>query len=118
MSKLTTNFTPVAWLVMGSQGHYVEFDNEHGGIPLYTQEQASTIIQRTERLDAMLTESVQALKAAEQRIAELEARMATPLKIPHQDLFDRDEVPDVVISVTSARLRAQGFSIERELFKC
>ncbi|QPT15219.1 ead/Ea22-like family protein [Serratia rubidaea] len=31
--------------------------------------------QRSERLDAMLTESVQALKAAEQRIAELEQAM-------------------------------------------
>lgn len=27
---------PVAWLVMSSQGQYVEFDNEHGGVPLYT----------------------------------------------------------------------------------
>lgn len=76
MSKLTTDFTPVAWLVMGSQGHYVEFDNEHGGIPLYTQEQASTIIRHAERLGAMLTESVQALKAAEQRIEGLEAKQA------------------------------------------
>lgn len=67
---------PIAWLVVGSQGQFVEFDNEHGGIPLYTQEQASTIIRRTERLDAMLTESVQAMKAAEQRIAELEAKQA------------------------------------------
>ncbi|MGI1757563.1 hypothetical protein [Serratia marcescens] len=67
---------PVAWLVKGSQGHYVEFDNEHGGIPLYTQEQASTIIRRAERLDAMLTEAVQALKAVEQRIEELEAKQA------------------------------------------
>ncbi|CAI1970305.1 hypothetical protein [Serratia marcescens] len=75
MSKLTTNFTPVAWLVMGSQGHYAEFDNEHGGIPLYTQEQVLPIIRRAEHLDAMLTESVQALKAAEQRIAELEKRL-------------------------------------------
>lgn len=26
---------PVAWLVMSSQGQYVEFDNEHGGVPLF-----------------------------------------------------------------------------------
>lgn len=40
---------------------------------LYSQEYVSTLIQRAERIDSMLTESVQALKAAEQRIAELEA---------------------------------------------
>ena len=51
-------------------------------------------------------------------IAHLKALLAKPLKIPHPDLFDNDEVPDVVISVTSARLRAQGFSVERETFKC
>ncbi|MDP8776075.1 hypothetical protein QZR43_26325 [Serratia marcescens] len=35
----------------------------------------------------MLTESVQALKAAEQRIAELEAKLATPIKIVNYDEF-------------------------------
>jgi len=40
--------------------------------PLYSQEYVSALIHRAEQLDSMLTESVQALKAAEQRIAELE----------------------------------------------
>lgn len=40
--------------------------------PLYSQEYASALIQRAERLDSMLTESVQALKDAEQLIAYLE----------------------------------------------
>lgn len=39
---------------------------------MYSQEYVSALIHRAERLDSMLTESVQALKAAEQRIAELE----------------------------------------------
>ncbi|MGI9708674.1 hypothetical protein ACQPL0_12860 [Serratia marcescens] len=33
--------------------------------PLYSQEYVSALIQRAERLDSMLTEAVQALKAAE-----------------------------------------------------
>ncbi|EPA9109505.1 hypothetical protein [Serratia marcescens] len=37
--------------------------------------------QRAERLDAMLSESVQALKSAERRIAELEAKLATPVRL-------------------------------------
>ncbi|QDI17452.1 hypothetical protein FBF86_05435 [Serratia marcescens] len=41
--------------------------------PIYSQEHVSALLARAERIDAMLTESVQALKSAEQRIAELEA---------------------------------------------
>ncbi len=43
--------------------------------PLYSQEYVSALIQRAERLDSMLTESVQALKETEQKIAELEQAM-------------------------------------------
>jgi len=43
--------------------------------PLYSQEYVSALIQRAERLDSMLTESVQALKAAELLNAELEQAM-------------------------------------------
>ncbi|ENN8392451.1 hypothetical protein ACAX60_000998 [Serratia marcescens] len=42
---------------------------------LYSQEYVSALIQRAERLDSMLTESVQALKETEQKIAELEQAM-------------------------------------------
>ncbi|HAT4984412.1 TPA: hypothetical protein I9786_002814 [Serratia marcescens] len=42
---------------------------------LYSQEYVSALIQRAERIDSMLTESVQALKVAEQRIAELEGQL-------------------------------------------
>ncbi|HGM6877939.1 TPA: hypothetical protein ACKQDI_003663 [Serratia marcescens] len=43
--------------------------------PIYSQEYVSALIQRAERLDSMLTESVQALKETEQKIAELEQAM-------------------------------------------
>ncbi|ENG5919668.1 hypothetical protein ABUV01_000754 [Serratia marcescens] len=97
-----------------------ELDNwENGsvGIPdgysvsaLYSQEYVSALIQRAERLDSILTESVQALKAVEQRNAELEAKPATPVRLPKPcafnlcDLVDRDAV--------IASLREQGFTVE------
>ena len=43
--------------------------------PLYSQEYVSALLARAERIDAMLTESVQALKETEQKIAELEQAM-------------------------------------------
>ncbi|KAB1578719.1 hypothetical protein [Serratia marcescens] len=42
---------------------------------VYSQEYVTTLQRRAERIDAMLTESVQTLKSAEQRIAELEAKL-------------------------------------------
>lgn len=41
----------------------------------YSQEYVSALIQRAERLDSILTESVQALKETEQKSAELEQAM-------------------------------------------
>ncbi len=49
---------------------------------LYSQEYVSALIQRAERLDSMLTESVQALKAVELRNAELELRLAVEIEPP------------------------------------
>ncbi|MGP2721822.1 hypothetical protein [Serratia ureilytica] len=50
-------------------------DYEKYTTPFYSQEYVSALIQRAERLDSMLTESVQALKAAELLNAELEQAM-------------------------------------------
>ncbi|HFZ1853041.1 TPA: hypothetical protein ACIJYK_003015 [Serratia marcescens] len=58
------------------------FFDVQGSSPLYSQEYVSALIQRAERLDSILTESVQALKAVEQRNAELEAKLATPVRLP------------------------------------
>ncbi|MBH3232313.1 hypothetical protein I5R56_07380 [Serratia marcescens] len=44
-------------------------------VAIYSQEYVSALIHRAERLDSMLTESVQALKETEQKIAELEQAM-------------------------------------------
>lgn len=52
------------------------------GTKFHSQEYVTALQQRSDRLDAMLTESAQALKAAEQRIAELEAKLATPVRLP------------------------------------
>lgn len=86
--------------------------------PLYSQEYVSALRADAAKWFEAFEKAVSVGARYEERIAELEARMAKPVKIPHPDLFDDDEVPDVVISVTSARLRAQGFSVERETFKC
>ncbi|WP_440530973.1 hypothetical protein [Serratia marcescens] len=71
------------------QAELDSWENGSVGIPdgysvsaLYSQEYVSDLIQRAERLDSMLTESVQALKAVEQRNAELEAKLATPVRLP------------------------------------
>lgn len=53
--------------------------------PIYSQEYVSALLARAERIDAMLTESVQALKAAEQRIAELEAKNSQLKKELHNE---------------------------------
>lgn len=62
------NMFGVAW---SSAGHAMP-GGQHF---IYSQEYVSALIQRAERIDSMLTESVQALKAAEQRMAELEQAM-------------------------------------------
>lgn len=62
------NMFGVAW---SSAGHALP-DGPHF---IYSQEYVSALIQRAERLDSMLTESVQALKETEQKSAELEQAM-------------------------------------------
>lgn len=88
------------------------------GSALYSQECVFAMLAALEEARKESTYFCNLNAQKNERIAELEARIAQPVKIPHPDLFDDDEVPDVVISVTSARLRAQGFSVERETFKC
>jgi hypothetical protein len=51
------------------------------------------------------------LKAKDKRIAELEQRLATPVRVPSPAMFDEDDSAETVISVTRARLRAQGFKV-------
>ncbi len=75
-------------------GYFIEWQDEEtgekewcecskkNGAPLYSQEYVSALIQQAERLDSMLTESVQALKAVEQRNAELELRLAVEIEPP------------------------------------
>ncbi|KFB89010.1 hypothetical protein CR62_24120 [Serratia grimesii] len=52
-----------------------------------------------------------ALEAKDKRIAELEQRLATPVRVPSPAMFDEDDSAETVISVTRARLRAQGFKV-------
>lgn len=63
--RMDGNTFAVAW---SSAGHAMP-DGPHF---IYSQEYVSALIQRAERIDSMLTESVQALKVEEQRISELE----------------------------------------------
>lgn len=90
-------------------------------VPLYSQEYVSALIQRAERLDSMLTESVQALKAAEQRIAELEAKLATPVRLPEK--YNMKMAGDkstksmfyghnTAINDSAKAIRAAGFAVE------
>lgn len=77
-------------------------------IPLYSQEYVSALIQRAERLDSMLTESVQALKETEQKIAELEQAM----RHIHGALLDIT-VPRVAI-VKAAELAVEHASMKEQ----
>ncbi|ASL91587.1 hypothetical protein BVG94_02505 [Serratia marcescens] len=92
-NKLSELSKPVAWLAIYHGDVYdeaisitrsvVEAQAERFGWesalteinPLYSQEYVSALIQRAERIDSMLTESVQALKETEQKSAELEQAM-------------------------------------------
>lgn len=87
-NKLSELSKPVAWIIgeesiedfkRGYETFVVrgdDVDSTEETMRLYSQEYVSTLIQRAERIDSMLTESVQALKVAEQRIAELEEEFA------------------------------------------
>ncbi|HEJ7022437.1 TPA: hypothetical protein SMF52_003716 [Serratia marcescens] len=92
MDKLSELSKPVAWKLHHHDRYYFEENadvvaiaesmGQAKGDTLYSQEYVSALIQRAERLDSILTESVQALKAVEQRNAELEAKLATPVRLP------------------------------------
>lgn len=98
MTNLSERSKPVAWEVKGILCHSEEEARIYVGEPepLYSQEYVSALLaeleterasreqwqrnfqrteERAERLDSMLTESVQALKETEQKIAELEQAM-------------------------------------------
>lgn len=88
-NKLSELSKPVAYVVTGGRAHHdwpfiikstaerARDERKDGATvkPLYSQEYVSALIQRAERLDSILTESVQALKETEQKSAELEQAM-------------------------------------------
>ncbi|EPF7464194.1 hypothetical protein ACSTTR_002166 [Serratia marcescens] len=112
------------------QAELDSWENGSVGIPdgysvsaLYSQEYVSALIQRAERLDSILTESVQALKAVEQRNAELEAKLATPVRLPDAlipavhasgEPFMRPEPFGFYLNRDDVikKLRAAGFTVE------
>ncbi|MBH2876108.1 hypothetical protein ACTVNX_16240 [Serratia nevei] len=79
MDKLSELSKPVGYFIEWQDEETGEKEwcecSKENGAPLYSQEYVSALIQRAERLDSMLTESVQALKETEQKIAELEQAM-------------------------------------------
>ncbi|MGP1102020.1 hypothetical protein ACJ8OA_06245 [Serratia sp. CY68630] len=117
-NKLSELSKPVA------QAYYDEYDSStmlidwlvdyvpEAPTALYSQEYVSALIQRAERLDSILTESVQALKAVEQRNAELEAKMATPVQLPKPCAFNLCDLVDRHAVIAS--LREQGLTVERD----
>lgn len=92
-NKLSELSKPVAWIIgekeieefkLGYETFVVRGDDVEGSEPkmeLYSKECVSALLARIERLDAMLTVSVQALEAADQRIAELETVKAAAEKL-------------------------------------
>lgn len=64
------------------------------GTKFYSQEYVSTLIQRAERIDSMLTESVQALKVAEQLNAEAEVRGVEKLAAAFKSWASDKTFPD------------------------
>lgn len=86
--KLSELSKPVAYITAeGVAITPIDFESGYWGMrnlamsddmwcPLYSQEYVSALEQRAERLDAMLTESVQAQEDAEQRIAELKSDLS------------------------------------------
>ncbi|HAT3683297.1 TPA: hypothetical protein I8552_004174 [Serratia marcescens] len=102
------------------------------GTKFYSQEYVSALIQRAERLDSMLTESVQALKAAEKRLAEssettllvrdewqkekeradaAEKRLATSVRLPAKvSAQDMRETFNYLMDAEEAQAAANGFN--------
>ncbi|HIE1217669.1 TPA: ead/Ea22-like family protein [Serratia marcescens] len=69
--------------------------------------------ERAERLDSMLTESVQALKAVEQRNAELEAKLATPVRL-QSPWVDKVGNRWLLEGTTADVIRAAGLAVTVE----
>ncbi|WP_208093554.1 hypothetical protein [Serratia ureilytica] len=110
-----SRYCPPDWMV--EEGKVTELK------PLYSQEYVSALTQRAERLDSILTESVQALKAVEQRNAELEAKLATPVQLQNCDFESvaimahwctDEQLKAWVKGVEHAKkqIRAAGFKVE------
>ncbi len=110
-----SRYCPPDWMV--EEGKVTELK------PLYSQEYVSALTQRAERLDSLLTESVQALKAVEQRNAELEAKLATPVQLQNCDFESvaimahwctDEQLKAWVKGVEHAKkqIRAAGFKVE------
>ncbi|HHK7960377.1 TPA: hypothetical protein ACQVG4_001750 [Serratia marcescens] len=103
-NKLSELSKPVAWKLHHHDRYYFEENadvvaiaesfGQAKGDALYSQEYVSALIQRAERLDSMLTESVQALKAAEQLNAEAEVRGVEKLAAAFKSWASDETLPD------------------------
>lgn len=103
-NKLSELSKPVAWKLHHHDRYYFEENadvvaiaesmGKAKGDAVYSQEYVSALIQRAERLDSMLTESVQALKAAEQLNAEAEVRGVEKLAAAFKSWASDQTFPD------------------------
>lgn len=96
MDNLNELSKPVAWEVKGILCHSEEEARIYVGEPepLYSQEYVSALIQRAERIDSMLTESVQALKVAEKLNADAEVRGVEKLAAAFKSWASDETFPD------------------------
>lgn len=101
LSELSTPVGRFTFEPLAERWHHIkhgEKKNLEGGPwdlkKLYSQEYVSALIQRAERLDSMLTESVQALKAAEQLNAEAEVRGVEKLAAAFKSWASDETFPD------------------------
>lgn len=100
-NKLSELSKPVAWKFKNADGgdrvsleRKANIYGRHDFQPLYSQEYVSALIQRAERLDSMLTESVQALKVAEKLNADAEVRGVEKLAAAFKSWASDETFPD------------------------
>lgn len=103
-NELSELSKPVAWKLHHHDRYYYEESadvvtlaesmGQAKGDAVYSQEYVSALIQRAERIDSMLTESVQALKVAEKLNADAEVRGVEKLAAAFKSWASDETFPD------------------------
>lgn len=126
-NKLSELSKPVGYYRLSEDGvsHYLSSPTEKLDdevVPLYSQEYVSAMLAELEAkdvritwLESISTDYISKFQKAQERIAELEAKLSTPVRLPDV-LFIKvsgSAVPVMHADRVKERVRAAGFTVER-----